>query len=94
MEEIKILLEENLKLTKEIKETTRYIKRFIVWQQVFSILKVVIFVIPVVLGIIYLPPILAQLMGDYQKIMNIGGVVNPPIDIKSFSPDILNFLKK
>ncbi len=53
MEEIKELIEQNLKLTQEIHETTKYIKKYIIWQQIFSVIKIIIIVIPLIIGIIY-----------------------------------------
>jgi hypothetical protein len=55
-DKVEKLLKENLETTQEIREMTRYIKRYVVVSQILGFIKLVLFVIPVVLGIIYLPP--------------------------------------
>ena len=72
-EEIKKLLEKNLKLTEEIHKMTKGIKSFVLWQRIFGVLKILIIVVPIVLGIIYLPPLIQSLTEQYQEILNIGG---------------------
>jgi len=72
-EEIKKILEKNLKLTKEIHEMAKSIKSFMMWQRVFSFLKILIIVVPIVIGIIYLPPLLKNVFEQYQGLLGIGG---------------------
>ena len=72
-EEIKKLLEKNLKLTGEIYKMAKSIKSFILWQRIFSALKILIIVVPIIIGIIYLPPLLKDLINQYQSILGLGG---------------------
>jgi len=73
-EELKKLLEENLKLTKEIHTMTKGIKSFVLWQRIFGVLKLLIIVVPIVLGIIYLPSLIESIQQRYQEILGIEGV--------------------
>lgn len=66
-DEIKKIVEENLKLTQEIHKMTKYIKSYIIWSQVFGVLKLIIIIIPIVLGLMYLPPLLKGVMEQYQQ---------------------------
>ena len=59
-DEIKKLLEKNLELTEEIYKMVKGIKKYIFWQKVFSFLKILIIVVPIIIGIIYLPPLLKR----------------------------------
>ena len=77
----KKLLEENLELTKKIQTQTTYIKRYVITAQVFSVLKVLLIVVPIVIGIIYIPPLLKEFqpmlkntLGLYQTAL---GLSNP-----------------
>ena len=54
-EEIKKILEENLKLTQEIHQMTKKIKNYINFQKVMSLIYILLIVVPIILGIIYLP---------------------------------------
>ncbi|MEA3398563.1 MAG: hypothetical protein U9R06_02335 [Patescibacteria group bacterium] len=79
-EDIKKIIEENLKLTKEIHEMTKKIKSFVLWQQIFNVIKILIIIIPIVLGIIYLPPLLKEIVGNYQELLDfnpVGGMDLP-----------------
>src|SRR6056297_1896739 len=68
-EEIKKLVKKNLELNQEIYEMLKSVKRYVLIQQIFSVLKILIIVIPIILGIIYLPPLFEQ----YQSLLNLGG---------------------
>lgn len=70
-EEIKKILEENLVLTKEIYVMTKKIKSYITFQKVMSLVYLMLIVVPIVLSIIYLPPLLKGLFDQYQDILGI-----------------------
>lgn len=71
-EDIKSLIQENLRLNKEMYEMLKVVKRHAAWQKVFGFLKLLIILVPVVLGILYLPPILqegiSKLQGTIEKL--------------------------
>jgi hypothetical protein len=70
--EIKALLKENIKLNKEMYEMLEKVKKYMMWQRAFSFLKILIIVIPIILGIIYLPPILSEVFEQYKSILGVG----------------------
>lgn len=70
-EEIKKILEQNLALTKEIYVMTKKIKSYITFQKVMSLVYIMLIVVPIVLSIIYLPPLLKGLFKQYQEILGI-----------------------
>ena len=59
-EQLRQMLENNIALSQEILEIAVYIKKYIIWQKIFSYLKIFIIVVPVILALIYLPPILRE----------------------------------
>jgi len=71
-EEIKNLLKENLKLNQEIHKMVKGIKSFLFWQRIWGVIKILIIIVPIIVGIIYLPPLLKQVMGQYQSLLGIG----------------------
>ena len=76
------LLEENLRLTNEIYKMTKKINSFVVWSRIFGFLKALVFVAPIVLGIIYFKPLLSlmgQAFAPYKELLNM-----------TDSPDIKN----
>ena len=92
-EEIKALLKKNLELTEEINKKMEKVNRFIVWQKVFSLLKILIFVVPVILGLIYLPPLLKDVFSQYQELLGFGNKASE-INVDQLSPDLIkSFLK-
>ena len=65
------LLKKNHEALEEILEVTRYTRRFVIWQQVFGSVKLVLIVIPIVLGVIYLPPIFKDLINQYRELLRL-----------------------
>lgn len=52
------LLRQNLEISQEILNKTNWVKSYLKWQKVMNLVKIFIFVIPIIIGLIYLPPLL------------------------------------
>jgi hypothetical protein len=90
-EEMRRLLEKNLELSEKMYKMTKYIRRYVIWSQIFDTLKILLIVAPIILGIMYLPalfrqykPFLDQAFQAYQGLMsakdqlgNLGGQIDP-----------------
>ena len=63
------LMENNLAQSEEILKTVRYIKKYIFWQQTWSILRLFIIVIPIIFGFIYLPPLIKDALESYKSLL-------------------------
>ena len=80
---LKELIEKNIKWSQVLYEQNKKIKRRLTLMSVASYLRLLIFVVPIILGIIYLPPLMADLFAQYGNILGglgIGGntgAVNP-----------------
>lgn len=74
--ELRDLLEENLKYTKEIWKISKKTKRYLIWVQVMDWIKIGLIVIPIILGIIYLPTWIEKMQSGINEIINPGGL-NP-----------------
>lgn len=70
-EEIKKLLEQNLKLTQEIYGMTRKIKSYLAFQRLVSVFYIIIIVAPIVFGIIFLPPLLKPMIDQYKDLLSL-----------------------
>lgn len=79
-EDIKKILEENLALTKEVHAMTKKIKGYINFQKFISVIYLVIILTPIVLGIIYLPPLLSSVYNQYKDLLGIQAGVDNPIE--------------
>lgn len=90
-EETKILLEKNLKMTEEMYVIVKKINRTLIWQQIFSFLKILIIIVPIVLGMIYLPPLLKDVFNQYQSIMGLG---EKAADINNLPGNASQFIDK
>lgn len=99
-EDIKRLLEENLELTRETHRIVKKINSHIVLEQVLNIIKILVIVVPIVLGIIYLPTLLKPYLDQYKQIMDLTGnsnQLNTNLNetLNQVSPELINnFLKK
>lgn len=68
-EEISKILEENLRLAQETHEMVRKIRKHIAWQKAISIFYLLLFVVPMILSLIYLPPLLKGVFGQYGQLL-------------------------
>ena len=115
-DELKKLIKQNIKLAKENKALIeqdhvmiKRIKRFVVISETVSVLKIIIIAIPIVLGILYIPPLFRDLIDKYQEFFNMisnSGALNifknifsglentgANIDTNAIPPDLLKLLK-
>jgi hypothetical protein len=65
-------MRENLALTKEIIEHTRKTRRYILYGHIFNIIKIVLIVGPIIVAILYLPPLIQSLLGTYTELLGGG----------------------
>lgn len=72
-EQIKKLLEKNLKLTEEIYAMTKRMKGYLAFQRLVSLFYLFIIIAPIVIGVIYLPPLLSGLFEQYKDVLGIQG---------------------
>jgi hypothetical protein len=94
-EELKELLKKNVEMTEEILKISKMLKRNIVFQQIYGIIKVIFIVVPIVLGIIYLPTIYNNLTEMYQEILKMPNLnsVNQNV-LNQISPELIKKLLK
>jgi len=78
-EEIKKLLEQNLKLTQEIYAMTKKMKKYLAFQRLVSLFYLFIIIAPIILGVIYLPPLLSGLFDQYKDVLGLQGGTNSTI---------------
>ena len=109
LDQIEKLVEENLRLTEEVLKLTKKINNFVLWSRIFSFLKILIIIVPIVLGIIYLPPLLKDVLGPYQELLggnplealfkggesiNIENVDLENVDASNIPPELKKLLEK
>jgi hypothetical protein len=68
-EQLKKLLEKNLEYSQEIYRLTKKIKNYITFQKVMSGFYFLIIVVPIILSLIFLPPLLKDLYNQYKNIL-------------------------
>ncbi|MDP3995104.1 MAG: hypothetical protein Q8P78_00630 [bacterium] len=83
------LMRENLVLTREIIEHTRKTRRYILFSQVLNVIKVVLIAGPVILAIIYLPPLIQEWFGAYTELLG-GGTGQTVLQGNSFINNFFN----
>ncbi len=81
------MLEENLKLTKEMHEMVVGIKKYVFWARVGGFLKILLIVVPIILSIIFLPPLLKGVLGQYNDLLGEG--VSSANLLNSLDPSML-----
>ena len=68
-EDLRRTLAEQAAAIAEIRESTRLIYKYIYWQRIFGWFKWALIIIPLVIGAIYLPPLLKDLIGIYSSVL-------------------------
>lgn len=79
-EELQKLLKQNLKISQDLYAITKKIHRWTSWQRVWGVVKLIIIVVPIILGIIYLPSLIQTLVAPYQELLNLGNSANNSVD--------------
>lgn len=83
------LIEKNLKLTEETLKLVKKIHRQMVMGKVIGFLILFIFVIlPIVLGFIYLPPLITKMLKGYQGLIEAAGNTTGPVELLRNIPSI------
>jgi hypothetical protein len=62
------LAKENLDYTKLIYKDTQKIRRFMFWRLVINIIWIILIIAPAIVAIIWLPPLLNNLFGNYADL--------------------------
>jgi hypothetical protein len=73
MKRIEQLLKENLEMNQEMRSMIRHINTYVAWQRIFGWLKLLLILIPLVIGVIYLPPLFQNFYQQFIAMMS-GGV--------------------
>jgi hypothetical protein len=61
------LLQENTLIIKQNKKNLQKIKNYITFLKIFTVLKVLIVIIPIILGFIYLPPFIREVVEVWKN---------------------------
>lgn len=69
IKELEGKLEESLEKTQEVLEKVEKMERYLKWFKIWSVLKILFIIVPIVLGFIYLPPILEDLFSSYRELL-------------------------
>ncbi|HNV12874.1 MAG TPA: hypothetical protein PK686_04070 [bacterium] len=84
---LSVLLEENIKISNEILEISKYIKKYIFFQKVMVFVKLFLILIPIILAFAFLP-FLKGLVGPLQSVLSVYS------GIESGNMDFLNNLNQ
>lgn len=68
--EITVQLKTIIQQNKEILRHSRHIQRSLLYLRIAGLVKIFIIIIPIVLGIIYLPPLITKFYSQFQQIIS------------------------
>jgi len=72
-EQIKKLLEENVEYSKEIYHLSLKVKKYIFWGRIMSMIQLLFILVPLIIGIIYLPPLIGDFFTNFSGTGAAGG---------------------
>lgn len=61
------LLRRNLKVSEEILKKTEAIKNYIKWQKIWSTIRLLIILIPLIIGFLFLPPLIKNYIDQFSS---------------------------
>lgn len=68
--DITLLIEQNIALTEEVYQLTKKVHNSIVFSRIVAIVQLVLFITPLVMAFIYLPPMFKEFFGEYRSLIN------------------------
>ena len=68
--DLKKVLKLSLQKNEEILAISQEIKQYIKWQKIWSVFRLLLIFVPIILGFIYLPPIFRDFFKDYGSFFN------------------------
>lgn len=71
-EKLEKLLQENLRLTEEIHKMSKRVNRYVTIQNILSFVYFLLIVVPLILGAIFLPPLISNLINPYMELLDSG----------------------
>ena len=63
------LLQANLDRNEEILQISREIKKYMRWQNFWATIRTLLIVAPIIIGFIYLPPLIRDYIASYQSLL-------------------------
>jgi DNA-binding transcriptional LysR family regulator len=63
------LLQANLERNEEILQISREIKKYMRWQNIWGTIRTLLIVAPIIVGFIYLPPLIKDYIASYQSLL-------------------------
>jgi hypothetical protein len=66
------ILERLEKQNEEILKIARKLEHHLFWSQVWGFIKLLVIVIPLVVGLFLLPPLIKQILAPYQELLEMG----------------------
>ncbi len=67
--ELKELLRANLERSEEILKICQETKTYIRWQNIWAVLRFLLIFVPIILGFIYLPPLIKEALQSYKSLL-------------------------
>jgi len=72
--EVKKLLLENLHYSQAIYADVKKIKRYMFWRLIISAIWIILIILPLIVAVIWLPPILSDFMSQSQNLLGGGNI--------------------
>ena len=71
-DKLKALVEKNIEISQEILGLAKYFKKYIFWRKVFTYLRIILILVPLIIAFVYLPPFLRDLLKSFQALISPG----------------------
>lgn len=62
------LLRRNLAVSEDILKKTEYIRKYIRWQKIWGIINILIIAVPLIIGVVYLPPLFRDYLNQIASL--------------------------
>lgn len=88
-EELKQAIAKQAEQLEAIQKDVKSIKGYVTFQKIMGLIYLLLIIVPIVIGLIYLPPLIKGMVSQYQSLMESTGLSNPAINelLKKFGGD-------
>ncbi|MFZ5364865.1 MAG: hypothetical protein ACOZBH_01540 [Patescibacteria group bacterium] len=71
--ELKQLVRRNIEYTQELRMVSDKTRKYILWIQIINLFKLLIILVPLILALIYLPPLIRDFVEKYKELFGSSG---------------------
>ncbi len=75
-DKLQTILEQTAAIQEDLSKLTKKVSRYILMASISAVIWLILIIGPIIAGIIFLPPLVKNMVGPYQELLQTSGTVN------------------